>query len=134
MKENTETIIAMLEELLTVSKSRQASQSGCTNMDITSIKALIEEAGRRNHERTEAELAKFAHGIVDCLNTVNNRIDRIARGEQPETFRTRSSWILLFIRLQRSKWTSTSWQTKEPCWFKVRVPPSLCLRQHRKTS
>ena len=84
MKENTETIIAMLEELLTVSKSRQASQSGCTNMDITSIKALIEEAGRRNHERTEAELAKFAHGIVDCLNTVNNRIDRIARGEQPD--------------------------------------------------
>ena len=84
MKENTETIIAMLEELLTVSKSRQASQSGCTNMDITSIKALIEEAGRRNHERTEAELAKFAHGIVDCLNTVNNRIDRIARREQPD--------------------------------------------------
>lgn len=84
MKENTETIIAMLEELLTISKSRQASQSGCTNMDITSIKALIEEAGRRNHERTEAELAKFAHGIVDCLNTVNNRIDRIARREQPD--------------------------------------------------
>lgn len=47
MKENTETIIAMLEELLTVSKSRQASQSGCTNMDITSIKALIEEVGDR---------------------------------------------------------------------------------------
>lgn len=43
-----------------------------------------EEAGRRNHERTEAELAKFAHGIVDCLNTVNNRIDRIARREQPD--------------------------------------------------
>ena len=84
MKENTGTIIAMLEELLTVSKSRQASQSGSTNMDITSIKALIEEAGRRNHERTEAELAKFAHGIVDCLNTVNNRIDRIARREQPD--------------------------------------------------
>lgn len=74
----------MLEELLTVSKSRQASQSGSTNMDITSIKALTEEAGRRNHERTEAELAKFAHGIVDCLNTVNNRIDRIARREQPD--------------------------------------------------
>lgn len=90
MKENTETIIAMLEELLTVSKSRQASQSGCTNMDITSIKALIEEAGRRNHERTEAELAKFAHGIVDCLNTVNNRIDRIARREQEVRADTRS--------------------------------------------
>ena len=53
-------------------------------MDITSIKALIEEAGRRNHERTEAELAKFTHGIVDCLNTVNSRIDRIVRREQPD--------------------------------------------------
>lgn len=92
MKENTETIIAMLEELLTVSKSRQASQSGCTNMDITSIKALIEEAGRRNHERTEAELAKFAHGIVDCLNTVNNRIDRIARGNSLISGKSENCW------------------------------------------
>ncbi|WP_417010866.1 hypothetical protein [Bacteroides clarus] len=86
MKENTGTIIAMLEELLTVSRSRQASQSGSTNaanMDITPIRALIEETGRRNHERTEAELTKFAHGIVDCLNAINNRIDGIARREQP---------------------------------------------------
>ena len=92
MKENTGTIIAMLEELLTVSKSRQASQSGSTNMDITSIKALIEEAGRRNHERTEAELAKFAHGIVDCLNTVNNRIDRIARRNSPISGKSDNCW------------------------------------------
>lgn len=41
MKENTGTIIAMLEELLTLSKSRQASQSGSTNaanMDIAPIR------------------------------------------------------------------------------------------------
>lgn len=65
MKENTGTIIAMLEELLTISKSRQASQSGSTNaanMDIAPFKTLIEEAG----QRTEAGLAKFAGNITDC--------------------------------------------------------------------
>ncbi len=83
MKENTGTIIAMLEELLTISKSRQASQSGSTNaanMDIAPFKTLIEEAG----QRTEAGLAKFAGNITDCLNAINNRIDGIARREQPD--------------------------------------------------
>ncbi|GCB33686.1 hypothetical protein [Bacteroides faecalis] len=87
MKENAGTIIAMLEELLTISKSRQAPQSGSNNtnnMDITSIKVLIEEGNHRNYERMEAELAKFARGITDCLNVMNNRIDRIARREQPD--------------------------------------------------
>ncbi|WP_195344842.1 hypothetical protein [Bacteroides xylanisolvens] len=87
MKENTGTIIAMLEELLTVSRNRQASQSGgnnTANMDITPIRTLIEEADRRNRERTEAELAKFAKGITDSLNVIGNRIDRIARREQPD--------------------------------------------------
>ena len=87
MKENTGTIIAMLEELLTVSRSRQASQSGgntTANMDITPIRTLIEEADRRNRERTEAGLAKFAGSITDSLNVINNRIDRITRREQPD--------------------------------------------------
>ena len=73
----------MLEELLTISKSRQASQSGSTNaanMDIVPFKTLIEEAG----QRTEAGLAKFAGNITDCLNAINNRIDGIARREQPD--------------------------------------------------
>ena len=73
----------MLEELLTISKSRQASQSGSTNaanMDIAPFKTLIEEAG----QRTEAGLAKFAGNITDCLNAINNRIDGIARREQPD--------------------------------------------------
>lgn len=87
MKENTGTIIAMLEELLTVSKSRQAPQSGSTNaanMDIAPIRALIEEGNRQNREHTEAELAKFAQTLVDNLHAVNNRIDCIARREQPD--------------------------------------------------
>lgn len=87
MKENTGTIIAMLEELLTVSKSRQASQNGSThaaNMDIAPIRALIEEAGRQNRKHTEAELAKFARTLVDNLHAVNNRIGCIARREQPD--------------------------------------------------
>lgn len=77
----------MLEELLTVSKSRQVSQGGgnnTANMDITPIRTLIEEADRRNRERTEAGLAKFAGGITDSLNVISNRIDRIARREQPD--------------------------------------------------
>lgn len=53
----------MQKELLTVSKSRQAPQSSSTNRDITSIKALIEEAGRRNRERKETELAKFTGAL-----------------------------------------------------------------------
>ena len=78
----------MLEELLTISKSRQASQSGSTNaanMDIAPFKTLIEEAG----QRTEAGLAKFAGNITDCLNAINNRIDGIARRENIGTIITR---------------------------------------------
>lgn len=77
----------MLEELLTVSKNRQASQSGSTNaanMDIAPIRALIEESNRQNREHTEAELAKFARTLVDNLHTVNNWIGCIARREQPD--------------------------------------------------
>ena len=75
MKENTGTIIAMLEELLTISKSRQASQSGSTNaanMDIAPFKTLIEEAG----QRTEAGLAKFAgkhYGLPECNQQPDRR-------------------------------------------------------------
>lgn len=77
----------MLEELLTVSKSRQASQSSsthATNMDIAPIKTLIEESNRQNREHTEAELTKFARTLVDNLHTINNRIGCIARREQPD--------------------------------------------------
>lgn len=87
MKENTGTIIAMLEELLTLSKSRQASQSGSTNaanMDSAPIRALIEESNRQNRKYTEAELAKFARTLVDKLHAINNRIGCIVRREQPD--------------------------------------------------
>ena len=49
-------------------------------MDIAPFKTLIEEAG----QRTEAGPAKFAGNITDCLNAINNRIDGIARREQPD--------------------------------------------------
>lgn len=73
MKENTGTIIAMLEELLTISKSRQASQSGSTNaanMDIAPFKTLIEEAG----QRTEAGLENLFE-----LNQDNGKIKQIRK-------------------------------------------------------
>lgn len=87
MKENTGTIIAMLEELLTLSKSRQASQSGSTNaanMDIAPIRALIKESNWQNRKYTEAELAKFAQTLVNKLHAINNRIGCIAWREQPD--------------------------------------------------
>ena len=63
MKENTGTIIAMLEELLTISKSRQASQSGSTNaanMDIAPFHSngsgcshfCFKSAGKESRRRT----------------------------------------------------------------------------------
>lgn len=77
----------MLEELLTFSRSRQASQSGdnnTANMDIAPIKALIEEGNRQNREHTEAELTKLAQTFVDNLYAINNRIGCIAQREQPD--------------------------------------------------
>ena len=87
MKENTGTIIAMLEDLLTLSKSRQASQSGSTNaanMDSAPIRALIEESNWQNRKYTEAKLAKFAQTLVNKLHAINNRIGCIAWREQPD--------------------------------------------------
>ena len=77
----------MLEELLTLSKSRQASQSGSTNaanMDIAPIRALIKESNWQNRKYTEAELAKFAQTLVNKLHAINNRIGCIAWREQPD--------------------------------------------------
>lgn len=83
MKENTETIIAMLDELLTISKNHRTSQSGNTNRDITPIKILIEDGNRQNDQHTEAKLTKFARAILNNLNAINNRIGGTTQKEQP---------------------------------------------------
>ena len=71
MKENTGTIIAMLEELLTLSKSRQASQSGSTNaanMDIAPIRALIKESNwqNRKYEDVRVETLVKICNVLNC--------------------------------------------------------------------
>ena len=44
MQENNSIIIAMLEELLTISKSQRTEQTVNANVDLTPIKELIENA------------------------------------------------------------------------------------------
>lgn len=83
MKEKTKTIIAMLDELLTISKNQRTSQSSSANMDITSIKTLIEDRNRQNREYSEAKLTKFAEAIINNLNTTNDRTSKVTQSKQP---------------------------------------------------
>lgn len=46
MQENNSIIIAMLEELLTISKSQRTEQTVNANVDLTPIKELIENGNR----------------------------------------------------------------------------------------
>lgn len=50
MQENNSIIIAMLEELLTISKSQRTEQAVNANVDLTPIKELIENGNRENKE------------------------------------------------------------------------------------
>lgn len=50
MQENNSIIIAMLEELLTISKSQRTEQTVNANVDLTPIKELIESSNRENKE------------------------------------------------------------------------------------
>ena len=50
MQENNSIIIAMLEELLTISKSQRTEQTVNANVDLTPIKELIESSNRKNKE------------------------------------------------------------------------------------
>ena len=48
MQENNSIIIAMLEELLTISKRQRTEQTVNANVDLTPIKELIENGNREN--------------------------------------------------------------------------------------
>ena len=54
MQENNSIIIAMLEELLTISKSQRTEQTVKANVDLTPIKELIENGNRENKEYYDA--------------------------------------------------------------------------------
>ena len=68
MQENNSIIIAMLEELLTISKSQQAGQTVNTNVDLTPIKELIENGNRENKEYYDA-----IHSLVYLAKFIDNK-------------------------------------------------------------
>ena len=84
MQENNSIIIAMLEELLTISKSQRTEQIVTTDADLTPIKELIENANRENKEYYDAKTNKLAGFVVNEFGKINKQIDSIKQQEQPD--------------------------------------------------
>ena len=84
MQENNSIIIAMLEELLTISKSQRTEQTVNANVDLTPIKELIENGNRENKEYYDAKTNKLAGFVVNEFSKINERMDGISEQEQPD--------------------------------------------------
>ena len=84
MQENNSIIIAMLEELLTISKSQRTEQTVNANVDLTPIKDLIENGNRENKEYDDAKTNKLAGFVVNEFSKINKRMDGISEQEQPD--------------------------------------------------
>ena len=85
MKDNNNaTIIAMLEELLTVSKNQRAEQTVNADVDLTPIKELIQNGNRENKEYYEAKSTKFAGAVINELSKIHKRMDAFEGQEQPD--------------------------------------------------
>ena len=84
MQENNSIIIAMLEELLTISKSQRTEQTVNANVDLTPIKDLIENGNRENKEYYNAKTNRFTGAIVNELSKINKQMDSIKQQEQPD--------------------------------------------------
>ena len=84
MQENNSIIIAMLEELLTISKSQRTEQTVNANVDLTPIKDLIENGNRENKEYYDAKTNRFTGAIVNELSKINKQMDSIKQQEQPD--------------------------------------------------
>jgi len=85
MKENNNaTIIAMLEELLTVSKNQRTEQTVNADVDLTPIKELIQNGNRENKEYYEAKSTKFAGAVINELSKLHKRMDAFDGQEQPD--------------------------------------------------
>ena len=84
MQENNSIIIAMLEELLTISKSQRTEQTVNANVDLTPIKELIENGNRENKEYYDAKTNKLAGFVVNEFSKINKRMDGIGEQEQPD--------------------------------------------------
>lgn len=84
MQEKNSIIIAMLEELLTISRSQRTQQTVKADVDLTSIKELIENGNRENKEYYDAKSAKFAGVVVNELSGLNKRMDALGGQEQSD--------------------------------------------------
>ena len=84
MQENNSIIIAMLEELLTISKSQRPEQTVTTDVDLTPIKELVENGNRENREYYDAKSNRFTGAIVNELSKINKRMDGLEQQEQPD--------------------------------------------------
>ena len=85
MQENNSIIIAMLEELLTISKSQKTGQTVNANVDLTPIKELIENGNRENKEYYDAKTNKLAGFVVNEFSKINKRMDDgISEQEKPD--------------------------------------------------
>ena len=84
MQENNSIIIAMLEELLTISKSQRTEQTMTANVDLTPIKELIENGNQENKEYYDAKTNKFAGFVVNEFGKINKQIDGLKQQEQPD--------------------------------------------------
>ena len=84
MQENNSIIIAMLEELLTISKSQRTEQTVTADVDLTPIKELIETSNRENKEYYDAKSNRFTGAIVNELSKINKRMDGLEQQEQPD--------------------------------------------------
>ena len=84
MQENNSIIIAMLEELLTISKSQHTEQTVNDSVDLTPVKELIENGNRENKEYYDAKTNKLAGFVVNEFSKINKRMDGISEQEHPD--------------------------------------------------
>ena len=84
MQENNSIIIAMLEELLTISKNQRTEQTVNANVDLTPIKELIENGNRENKEYYDVKTNKLAGFVVNEFGKINKRMDGFSGQEQPD--------------------------------------------------
>lgn len=84
MQENNSIIIAMLEELLTISKSQRSEQTVTTDVDLAPIKELIETSNRENREYYDTKTNKLAGFVVNEFGKISKQVDGIKQQEQPD--------------------------------------------------
>ena len=84
MQENNSIIIAMLEELLTISKSQRTEQTVTTDVDLTPIKEVIENGNRENKDYYDAKTNKLAGFVVNEFGKISKQVDSLKQQKQPD--------------------------------------------------